>query len=828
MKQKQLWILAATILALVACGGETRDNNKVDKQIDQAYRAKDYPKLMALADSLGQNGTLTEAEAYYWQGYASERMMQKRMAEFFWKTSMTAVENSEKQEDVDIYARSASRLTNVLGTRGESESALKIAVPAAERLEKLKRDSTSDYINLLIYIGCCQSRFGMSDEEVNKSFERAYKMHMRNIDKTHSDEAYKDAIAGVINIAFNFNDTKHYQEALKWTDRYGELVSKYEMATGEGRSLSYTDKQWARYNVYRAIALEGLNRHEEAAKVYNDFLETDFSKTPEGQFMGNDYLMAAKRWMEAAVGYETIDQLLNEYNTGYSLENLQNMMLKKYRANKMAGRNDSALAVSLIISEKLDAAISKARLMEAQEQETIRHKEAEILDQKTEINRKRQIGGLIALGIFALAFLAYILYRHRIHKRHVKAHDDLKTAYDKLETDTTGKERAGSELRIATNIQQMFVPKQFPLLDNIGLFASLTPSKEVGGNFFDYLIRDNMLFFCIGDVAEKGVPAAITLATVKSEFHAAAAHESLPQHIVSTINQIVTEGSDTPIAVTLFVGALDLLTGRMIYTNAGHTAPVLVGSGIGLLPIDQNTPVGQQANSTFTSQSTLIDPGTVIFLYTNGVTEAENNEHDTFGKDRMMGEALQVLHGKDSSPKAIIDSMNASILRFTDGAEQNDDMAMMAIRYTPKSNGATYQRSISLSNDVENEVPRLTRFTENVCEALHLNDKISAGIKLALEEAVVNVMNYAYSKDTKGDVHIEACADQSTLRFVIRDHGQPFDPTSVPEADTSQPAEERPIGGLGVHIIRQYMDTVHYERTDGENVFTIAKQFKKA
>jgi sigma-B regulation protein RsbU (phosphoserine phosphatase) len=266
----------------------------------------------------------------------------------------------------------------------------------------------------------------------------------------------------------------------------------------------------------------------------------------------------------------------------------------------------------------------------------------------------------------------------------------------------------------------------------------------------------------------------------------------------------------------------------MIYTNAGHTAPVLVGSGIGLLPIDQNTPVGQQANSTFTSQSTLIDPGTVIFLYTNGVTEAENNEHDTFGKDRMMGEALQVLHGKDSSPKAIIDSMNASILRFTDGAEQNDDMAMMAIRYTPKSNGATYQRSISLSNDVENEVPRLTRFTENVCEALHLNDKISAGIKLALEEAVVNVMNYAYSKDTKGDVHIEACADQSTLRFVIRDHGQPFDPTSVPEADTSQPAEERPIGGLGVHIIRQYMDTVHYERTDGENVFTIAKQFKKA
>lgn len=207
MKQKQLWILAATILALVACGGETRDNNKVDKQIDQAYRAKDYPKLMALADSLGQNGTLTEAEAYYWQGYASERMMQKRMAEFFWKTSMTAVENSEKQEDVDIYARSASRLTNVLGTRGESESALKIAVPAAERLEKLKRDSTSDYINLLIYIGCCQSRFGMSDEEVNKSFERAFKMHMRNIDKTHSDEAYKDAIAGVINIAFNFNDS---------------------------------------------------------------------------------------------------------------------------------------------------------------------------------------------------------------------------------------------------------------------------------------------------------------------------------------------------------------------------------------------------------------------------------------------------------------------------------------------------------------------------------------------------------------------------------------------------------------------------------------------
>ena len=817
-------------MVLVACGGEgttKRDNNQVDKQIDQAYRAKDYPKLMALADSLRQNGSLSEAEAYYWQGYASDRMMQKRMAEFFWKTSMTAVENSEKPEDVDIYARSACRLTNVLSTRGESESALKIAVPAAERLEKLHCDSTSDYINLLIYIGCCQSRFGLSDEEVNSNYDRAYKMHMKNIDKTHSDEAYKDAITGVINIAFNCNDTKHYEEALLWTDRYGDLISKYEIATGDGRNLSYLDKQWARYNIYRAIALEGLNRQEEAAKVYNDFLETDFSKTPEGQFMGNDYLMAAKRWMEAAVGYESIDKLLSEYHTGYTLENLQDMMLKKYRANKMAGRQDSAIATSLFISEHLGEAISKARLMGAEEQETIRHKEAEILDQKTEVNRKRQIAGIIILGLVLLAFLAYAIHRHRVHRRHVKAHTDLKTAYDQLETDTTSKERADSELRIASNIQRAFIPRQFPHLNNIDLFASLTPCKEVGGNFYDALIRDNMLFFCIGDVDSKGVPAAVTLATVKSQFHAAASHENQPQRIVSTINQILTENSDKPTAVTLFVGVLDLLTGRMKYTNAGHTAPLLVGSGIGLLPIDENTPVGQQVNSTFTSQSTLIDPGSVIFLYTNGVTEAENKNHDKFGQDRMMGEALQTLHGKDSNPESLVERISDVINRFTGGIEQNDDLAMMAIRYTPQSKGAIYQRSISLSNNIEIEVPYLNRFAENVCEALHLNSKASSDIKLALEDAVVNVMKYAYEKGTKGDVQIEACADQNTLRFVVRDHGLPFDPTALPEADTPQSAEERPDGSQAVHPMLEYMDTVHYERTDDENVLTISKQFKK-
>ena len=189
MKEKVFWMVAA-LLVLAACSKE---------------------------NASGSGGS--ESEIYYKKGYDSDRKMQYRMAEYYWKTAMATTVNSTKPEDVEVYAKSACRLTNVLSVRGEYESALEVAVPAAERLEELQCDTMSDYTNLLVYIGCCKSRFGLSADEANQCYDRAYKMHLENIEKHRTNETYKNAIAGVINIAYNCNETSNYEDALRWTKR---------------------------------------------------------------------------------------------------------------------------------------------------------------------------------------------------------------------------------------------------------------------------------------------------------------------------------------------------------------------------------------------------------------------------------------------------------------------------------------------------------------------------------------------------------------------------------------------------------------------------------
>ena len=137
-----------------------------------------------------------------------------------------------------------------------------------------------------------------------------------------------------------------------------------------------------------------------------------------------------------------------------------------------------------------------------------------------------------------------------------------------------------------------------------------------------------------------------------------------------------------------------------------------------------------------------------------------------------------------------------------------------------------YQRHITLPNDVQ-ATTELGMFVEEVCENVGFDMGTTSKLNLAIEEAVVNVMNYAYPAGTKGDVDIDAEADDEQLKFVISDSGTPFDPTQKGEVDTTLSAEERGIGGLGIHLIRQIMDSINYERVDGKNVLTLHKKLTK-
>ena len=208
---------------------------------------------------------------------------------------------------------------------------------------------------------------------------------------------------------------------------------------------------------------------------------------------------------------------------------------------------------------------------------------------------------------------------------------------DELRFTTAQKASIESDLRIASNIQMGMLPEKFPTKedrDDVQIYASLTPAKEVGGDLFDFYIRDEKLFFCIGDVSGKGVPASLFMAVTRSTFRTVSAHESMPDRIVMTMNKTISDMNKTQMFVTLFVGVLDLPTGRLYYCNAGHDAPLLIGTGLGELPCDSNIPVGFM-DWKYTLQETQIFTGTTILLFTDGLTEAEDANHAQFQMDRV-------------------------------------------------------------------------------------------------------------------------------------------------------------------------------------------------
>ena len=386
------------------------------------------------------------------------------------------------------------------------------------------------------------------------------------------------------------------------------------------------------------------------------------------------------------------------------------------------------------------------------------------------------------------------------------------------------------ELKIASDIQQRMLPKvypPFPERTDIDIFGQVVTAKMVGGDLFDFFIRDEKLYFSIGDVAGKGVPAALVMAVARSMFRSASMSNTSPKLIVESINRSVCQSNDSFMFVTLFMGVLDLANGRLLYTNAGHEPPVLVGGAhTRFLNANSNIPLGLRPDWEYTEQRSIIDRDTTLFLYTDGYTEAETVEREQFGKQRMCDEALR-LSAENLDSYYFVQKIRLAEREFVDYIPQGDDISLLAIKYKGSMSNPLYHRGISLLNDVK-EVSALSIFVGSICKDMHFNELTKQGVRLAIEEAVVNIMNYAYPKGTRAVILIEvdADADNETLTFVLRDEGTAFDPTAYQEVDVNEHVGQQKVGGLGIHLMRHYMDTLTYERKDGQNILTMTKKIK--
>lgn len=571
------------------------------------------------------------------------------------------------------YAKSASYLTNLLCRNADFSGALKVATPVVSRLEKLNCDTTSHYMNLVIFVGCCKSYFNTADSIVDIHFNLAYQKHCDNIARNHTKSAYHDAIAGLINITYSIiivsdirsssTGISRYDRALPWVGHMNDMLKEYHEFFPD--DSVYFDRQMARYNIYRAITLEGMGLHTQANTHYMEFMNSNFSKSFEGVADAGDYLILAGHWKEAADIYQNLENYFTDSQTEFSLENIHKYMLKKYLANAKAGNKTTADIVANNICEHLDSAVIKSRWRSAEEQETIRQKEAQILQQQKRLSNVRTISLTATIVALTLFFVIFTIVRHRAAKRLAKVN--------------AAKERMESELGIARNLQMSMVPREFPKCEGLDMYALMTPAKEVGGDLYGYLLQGDMLYFCIGDVSGKGVPSSLFMAQATRLFHILASQGMQPNEIATLMNEELTEDNDQGMFVTMFLGLLNLKTGHLDFCNAGHNPPV-IGGGENqgdFLQMVPNVPIGLWPEYKYKGEEVDSIKGRPFFLYTDGLNEAENMQQEQLGDERLL-ELLRATHYENSHQ--VIDTLATAVEQHRNGAEPNDDLTMMCIK----------------------------------------------------------------------------------------------------------------------------------------------------
>ena len=286
--------------------------------------------------------------------------------------------------------------------------------------------------------------------------------------------------------------------------------------------------------------------------------------------------------------------------------------------------------------------------------------------EKMESERRQMILVMAIVVIVLLAFVVFVIFRLQAARRLAK----LKTEQERIE----------SELRIAREIQMSMVPHEFPHLDGLDMYASMAPAREVGGDLYGYVMADEQLYFCLGDVSGKGVPASLFMAQATRLFQTLAKQGMLPAEICTRMNDALSgKDNENGMFVTCFVGLIDLKSGHLSFCNAGHNPPVIGGSSSkgDFLEMESNAPLGLWPGLEYVGEEIDTIKGRPLFIYSDGLTEAENDQQQQFGNELL----LSILRNTQfESSKQVIDTLAAEVEKHRNGAEPNDDLSMMCIR----------------------------------------------------------------------------------------------------------------------------------------------------
>ena len=408
---------------------------------------------------------------------------------------------------------------------------------------------------------------------------------------------------------------------------------------------------------------------------------------------------------------------------------------------------------------------------------------------------------------------------------------DLSEFEENLTKVTAEKERIGLELSLATRIQADMLPNVFPAFPDrkeFDIYASMKPAKEVGGDFYDFfLIDDDHLALVMADVSGKGVPAALFMMASKILVKNYCKAGFSPAAVLAAVNDQICSNNRAELFVTVWLGVVDLRTGHMTAANAGHEYPIIKSpdGDFEVLKDKHGFVIGGMPDMKYKEYELQLDPGSKLFVYTDGVVESTNLSNELFGMER----TLKVLNkAKERDAQDVLRAVDDAIGVFVGTADQFDDITMLCFEYFGKDAEALMNNSrkeITVTAVPQN-VDSVTGFVNAELNAAGCPPKTRAKIDVAIDEIFANVSSYAYAPAT-GLVTVQFSLEKEPRAAVISfiDRGIPYDPLMAAEPDTTLSADERKIGGLGIFIVKQTMDDMQYRYEDGRNILTIKKQF---
>lgn len=456
-------MITCAFFVLTACQEEQhirQQMTEVDSLINEAHKAHDYDRIIALSDLYQETGTLSNMKAYYWRGYAYSRQRKVRLAELEWKQAIAL--DIRTPDDLEYYSMSANRLAGLLYMKFDYEGVMRVAVPAIKLLKDKDYTQNTDYANLQTFIGSCQLKMG-NQHEAAYGYNNAYQCY-KEVTEPGANSTIADnttAIIGVITITDAYAKSSHFQETYEWTERFDTMLTRYSQHPQA--SDAFIDKQKARLFFFRACALEGLGKKVEAQKAYQEALNTRYGQSTEGRLDGTSYLMAANRWNEAAANYELLKSQMDRFDMKMTLDNIRTYLIPKFRANIGAHRLDSVVVTGQVICNALDSAIVWERQNAALELATIydtQLKEMEIAQQKADLSHQRFQSTVIILVLVIFGFVLFIYFRHQAAKRLEKAYHHLEIANARAEEGSRMKSdfihQISHEIRTPLNILSGF------------------------------------------------------------------------------------------------------------------------------------------------------------------------------------------------------------------------------------------------------------------------------------------------------------------------------------------------------------------------------------